>query len=160
MPAPQSMRKGRWLIIVVILLLAGIATVLLIPRGIAPEKQPPTPTTQEQTSIERPFGAQAYAAPAKAAIMDILKAANQYHDQTKTWPTSVDQLEKKGLVVIPDTVKLWWMFSVNGSPIKSVTATSTAAMPDGPLHPLTYRVETNRWMGYSITPYNTPSHSQ
>jgi len=143
----KSSRILRYIIITAALLAVAVVVVLLLPRKIEPEKKLAEPDKNWSQ-----IAAQAYAAPAKAVMLQIAEAANAYHATLKTWPASVDQLEGKAFIAIPDSVKRWWIFGMSGSPLKTVSATSTKDMPDGSLHPLLYTVETGKFIGYGTTP--------
>jgi len=140
---PTKSRTIRLVIIAAVLLVIVAAGVMLIPRKISQDQTPPPAPPKP-----KPTNAQVYAAPAKATILKIADAVKAYHDQTNTWPSTVPELEAKGLLAIPDSVKLWWQFAFTGQPPASYSAMSTAFMPDGPFRPLIYRVESGKWNGY------------
>ena len=89
---------------------------------------------------------------AKAVILKLADAVRAFHTQNGSWPTTADQLERAGLIAIPDSVKVWWQFSFSGDPISSITAISTEKMPYGSERPLVYRPATNKWMGWGAPP--------
>lgn len=136
-------KTTRYIVIVCITLAVVVAAVILIPRGVTPEKKQAEKPTGWSHSV-----APAYTAPAKVVMLAIVDAAKTYHDQTGSWPTTVAQIEQRGLIAIPDSVNRWWMFAFSGGPITSLSAMSTDSMPDGPGHALVYRPETGRWIGY------------
>jgi prepilin-type N-terminal cleavage/methylation domain-containing protein len=92
----------------------------------------------------------ARASDAKTAISSIWQAAQIYYQDRGSYPGSVEDLEEAKYVKLSDATKLQWVFSMEGDPPASITATSTDQMRGGAGKEVKYDIPRGVWNGYGL----------
>ena len=88
----------------------------------------------------------ARASEAKSVISSIGNASVMFYQTNGEWPSSVDDIEREGLLDLERSTKLKWQFELQLPEL--ITATSTVEMAGGAGKVIQYNRELGKYTGY------------
>ena len=151
----KQLRKTGWWAGVAVIIAVGIGATLLGRAMFRKE----APSTQELKLQEAADFArqQVWASDAKSAMLFVRGLMTRHKRKFGDWPQSIADLPRSDIESGLSKARPNWDIEVTSSPYPMVIATSTAEMPGGEGHQITYDLSVSEWQGYSIAP---PPHAE